>query len=145
MEAYLHEHIPLSAAMGITVVESSPERTVLEAPLGPNLNHRATAFGGSISTLAILTGWVHVHFRLRSEGHAVHTVIHRSTVDYTAPITSTFRATCERVSDAPWARLCRGLDRHNKGRVHVDVQIESGTAHVSHFRGAYVALQEADG
>ena len=81
VEAYLHEHIPLSAAMGTRVVRADPAEVRLEAPLEPNLNHRATAFGGSVAALAILAGWTVVHLRLRTEGVEARTVIQRSDED----------------------------------------------------------------
>jgi hypothetical protein len=49
LEQYLHEHIPLSAAMGVKVVQADPQCVVLTAPLAPNINHRDTVFGGSAS------------------------------------------------------------------------------------------------
>ena len=47
VQTYLHDHIPLSAAMGAGVSQADTEIVRLSAPLEPNLNHRATAFGGS--------------------------------------------------------------------------------------------------
>ena len=78
LTAYLHEHIPLTAAMGVRVLEARPERVRLRAPLGPNLNHRATAFGGSLSGLGILAGWCVMHVRLRPELPEARLVIARS-------------------------------------------------------------------
>jgi len=40
LERYLHEHIPLSRAMQVSVVSVQPESVVLSAPLAPNINHR---------------------------------------------------------------------------------------------------------
>jgi thioesterase domain-containing protein len=54
LERYLHQHIPLSEAMQVSVVEVHPEHVVLSAPLAPNINHRETVFGGSASAVAIL-------------------------------------------------------------------------------------------
>ncbi len=52
LQTYLHTHIPLSKAMEVEVVQATPDIIELRAPLAPNINHRGTAFGGSISTLA---------------------------------------------------------------------------------------------
>ncbi len=37
------------------------EPVVLRAPLAPNANHKGTAFGGSLYSLAVLTGWAWAH------------------------------------------------------------------------------------
>ena len=57
IEHYLHAHIPLSLAMGVKVLSSSREAVRLSAPLAPNINHRATVFGGSASAVALLAAW----------------------------------------------------------------------------------------
>ena len=64
LERYLHEHIPLSKAMGVSVLSVGEEAVTLRAPLAPNINHRETVFGGSASALAILAAWSLLHTRL---------------------------------------------------------------------------------
>ena len=51
LEAYLHEHIPLSKAMGVSVVSVEEGIVILRAPLAPNINHRETVFGGVTEAL----------------------------------------------------------------------------------------------
>ena len=68
LQTYLHQHIPLSQAMDVTVVEASPHQVVLSAPLAPNINHRDTVFGGSASAVAILAAWSMLHLRLSAQG-----------------------------------------------------------------------------
>ncbi len=143
IEAYLHEHIPLSAGMELRVVEAGEEQVVIEAPLQPNLNHRGTAFGGSVAALAILTGWTQVHLRLRREDFTTHTVIQESAVRYDAPIHGTFRAICERVADEPWERFTRAIERRGKGRIRLRVRVEADGIVVASFRGSYVSLARA--
>lgn len=140
IEAYLHRHIPLAAAMGVRVIEGGPDTFVLEAPLGPNINHRETAFGGSVGALAMLAGWSHVHFRLRSEGLDGSTVIQRSSIDFVAPANGPFRASCTGADSAAWRRLRRSVERYGKGRIHVDSVVQSAGHVVAQFQGAYVVL-----
>lgn len=64
LEAYLHSHIPLSAAMQVHVDEVTGEHVRLSAPLAPNINHRETVFGGSASALSILSARSLLHVRL---------------------------------------------------------------------------------
>jgi thioesterase domain-containing protein len=54
LQAYLHAHIPLSAAMQVSVDAVAADGVTLRAPLAPNINHRETVFGGSASAVAIL-------------------------------------------------------------------------------------------
>lgn len=140
LEAYLIEHIPLSAGMAISVLDASPLGVSIEAPLAPNVNHRATAFGGSVAALAILTGWALVHVRLRAEGLVTRTVIQSSSVHYDAPIHGAFRAVSDPVEAQAWQRFTRAITKHGKGRLHVSVQVLADGSPVASFTGAYVAI-----
>src|SRR5487761_2583361 len=95
LEAYLHAHIPLSRAMSVGVVSIAAERVVLSAPLGPNINHRSTVFGGSASAVAILAAWSLLHLRLTGAGMESRLVIQKNSMDYLAPITGDFTATAQ--------------------------------------------------
>ena len=140
VEAYLREHIPLSEGMAIRVLEAGPAGVSIEAPLGPNLNHRATAFGGSVAALAILAGWTLVHLRLRAEGLVAQTVIQSSDVRYDAPIHGDFQAVTDPVESRVWERFTRAIRRHGKGRLHVSAAVLSEGLPAATFTGAYVAV-----
>src|SRR3954470_15344709 len=92
VEVYLHEHIPLSAAMGVRVLACEAGGVRLHAPLAPNINHRATVFGGSASAVAILAAWTWLHFALRDAELPSRLVIQSNTMDYLAPIADDFEA-----------------------------------------------------
>jgi len=139
-QRYLHEHIPLSAAMGTRVVEAGPGTVVLEAPLAPNLNHRGTAFGGSVSALAILAGWGLVHLRLRDQGLRTHTVVQRSAVSYLRPVEAPFQARASTPSPHAWDRFVKSLRRWGRGRIRVDVEVTCSGVEVATVDGSYVAL-----
>jgi thioesterase domain-containing protein len=143
-QQYLHTHIPLSAAMATVVEEAGPDGVVLEAPLGPNLNHRATAFGGSVSSLAILAGWSLVHLRLRDQGLAARTVVQRSDVAYLEPVEDTFSARAVAPDGADWKRFVRTLKRWRRARVRVRVDVTSGGGTVATLDGDYVAMLGTD-
>ncbi|MEO8299523.1 MAG: YiiD C-terminal domain-containing protein [Burkholderiales bacterium] len=68
LENYLHEHIPLSAAMQLSVIDVSAEQVVLAAPLAHNINHQDTVFGGNASAVAILAAWSMLHTKLAAAG-----------------------------------------------------------------------------
>ena len=101
VQRYLHQHIPISRQMGMRVVALEPPGVTLCAPLTPNLNHEATAFGGSTPALAILTGWTRLYVRLWSITEPRRIVIQRSAMQYIAPIADEFCATAA----APACRL----------------------------------------
>lgn len=145
LQAYLHEHIPLTRSMDVSVVEAGREEIVLEAPLGPNINHRDTAFGGSASALTILAGWALVHVRLRGEGHSPRRiVIQRNRMEYLLPVEGTFRARCTAPDPKRWARFLKMLERRGVGRVAVEATLEADGEVAGRFEGEYVVLEDGE-
>jgi thioesterase domain-containing protein len=140
IEAYLHAHIPISAAMGITIVDASPVGVVLRAPLEPNLNHRSTVFGGSAASVAILAAWTLVHLRVTSTGRLARVVIQRGETDYGLPIRGAFTATCRLEDEATWARFLRTLERRGRARIDLAATLASDGQVVAAFSGSYVAI-----
>ncbi len=103
LEAFLRSRIPLSAAMAVEVRTASPSAVVIFAPLEPNLNHRDTAFGGSVSAVAILAAWSVLYARMQAEGLAGRIVIRRNSMSYDRPIAADFTATAAAPDAADWA------------------------------------------
>lgn len=140
LEAYLHEHIPLSAAMCVSVRTSSDDAVVLDAPLAPNINHRDTVFGGSASALAILAAWSLVHVRLQASGQSCRLVVQRNSVEYTAPMAGDFSAVARLSDPSAWERLTRTLSRHGIARIDVVCELSSDECVCGTFEGTFVAI-----
>lgn len=140
IEAYLHRHIPITRDMGVRVLECSHEGVALSAPLAPNVNHRATVFGGSVSATLILAAWTWLHFSLREAGLRCQIVIQRNTVDYVAPIPGDFTVRCDGLTAAPWERFLRTLRRHGKARLELHARLQWHGKTAAKFAGDYVAV-----
>lgn len=142
VEAYLHEHIPLSRAMGLKVTGYDGKEVRLWAPLAPNLNHRLTAFGGSVSALGILAGWTLLHIKLGESGDAAQLVIQHSETDYTEPVDRDFTAVCGMPEGRAWERFERAFRRYGKARIHLECRIEvAGGRTLARHIGSYVAVR----
>jgi thioesterase domain-containing protein len=141
VEAYLHQHIPLSAGMGVSVLACDASGVTLRAPLAPNINHHATAFGGSTSAVGILSAWTWLHFALVAAGHPSRLVIQRNTVDYLAPVTRNFEARCTGLSAESFEEFLRTLDRYGKARTTLAAVLTCEGEKVATFSGDYVAAR----
>ena len=141
LQHYLHQHIPISAPMGITVVESTPAAIRLRAALAPNLNHRSTAFGGSVAAVGILSGWCLLRVNLGTFEPLPHIVIQRTRVEYLDPILTDFDALSLRPTDEKWDRFLRALTRRGKARLDIHTEIFAGAQRAGHLSGEFVALR----
>jgi thioesterase domain-containing protein len=140
LQTYLHDHIPLSRAMAVRVVSISDDKVILGAPLGPNINHRDTVFGGSASAVAILSAWSLLHLRLTAAGQPSRVVIQRNSMDYLAPISGEFTATATNPSAAVWDSFMRMLTRRGVGRITVGAELEFEGKVAGRLSGEFVAF-----
>lgn len=140
LEQYLHDHIPLSKAMHVSVVSAGEEEIILRAPLAPNINHRDTVFGGSASAIAILAAWSLLHTRLQSAGISSRLVIQRNTMDYHLPILGEFTARAFIEQPDAWQRFIGMLKRKGKARICVSSMLEHNGQVVGSLTGEFVAL-----
>ncbi len=142
VQAYLTEHIPLSADIGLEVRHAGPDRVVLAVPLGPNVNHQSTMFGGSESAALILSAWTLLHVRLRERGFRGALVIQRNDVEYLAPVTGDAVVTCDAPGPAAWAGFDAALARRGRGRMSLAATLTCGDVVGAQFRGVYVAIAD---
>ena len=143
VEAYLHEHIPISSAMGIGVARAGLVEVALTAPLEPNVNHRSTVFGGSCASVAILAAWTLVHLRVAAAGPA-RVVIQHGEMGYLRPVVGEFTATARLDDEAAWSRFGRTLAGRGRARIELDAEVTSRGAVVASFHGRYVAIGGID-
>jgi thioesterase domain-containing protein len=139
LQRYLHDHIPLSKAMEVEVVEAADDRVTLAAPLPPNINHRETVFGGSASAVAILSAWTLMYLRLKREQLHARIVIQKNTMAYERPITGTFTASASVSDTAAWRRFVETLKRKGRARFTVRSVLYLHAEKVGEFEGDFVA------
>lgn len=136
---YLHAHIPLTAALGAELRRAEPGLVEIAAPLEPNLNHRNTAFGGSLAALGILSGWSLLHLGLRDEQIKARIVVQKSEAEFVAPGAAELLALSRR-DEASWRKFVSSLRRGRRARITVATEISAGGERVLLHSGTYVAL-----
>lgn len=140
VEAYLHEHIPISAAMGISVVRADLDGVELRAPLAANINHRSTVFGGSAASVAILAAWTLIHLWTETLPGAHRVVIRRSQVEYLHPISAVFTARCTATTHER-ERLLDAMRRHRQVSVALEADLASRGKIVGRYSGVYAVIR----
>lgn len=141
LEQFLHAKIPLTAAMGIRVIETGPQRLILEAPLAPNVNHLGSVFGGALHTLPTLACYAALWTLLVEGGVDGHVIVKQSHAHYRQPVRGTFRAVCERPAPALARNFLDDLRRFKKARMDL-ASVIAGTdgKNAVEFSGSFVAV-----
>jgi thioesterase domain-containing protein len=142
-KAYLQDRITsefaLARHIGIVVESVGEEGIVLCAPLGPNANDKGTAFGGSLFSVAVLTGWAWVARYLETAHLAADAVIQESTIRYLVPVHGVLRATLIPPQTAHVEKFRKMLQRAGRGRIPLKVDIRQEETLASEFEGVYAA------
>ncbi|MGK7913765.1 MAG: thioesterase domain-containing protein [Synechococcus sp.] len=142
LQSTLYTEIPLTKAMGIEVVAYGDRQLTLKAPLQPNINHKSTAFGGSLYSIAVLNGWGLLFLLLQKAELAGQVVIASSNIRYLQPVTGDLFATAQLPDVDVCDRFLRQLQRNGRSRVKLKVNVQGHDPQKSavEFEGTYVVL-----
>ena len=140
---YLQDRItsefPLARHMDIVVESADEQGIVLCAPLGPNANYKGTAFGGSLFSIAVLTGWAWITRYLDATQLAADAVIQESTIRYLVPVHGVLRATLAPPAAAHIEKFRKMMQRAGRGRIRLKVDIRQGNTLAGEFEGVFAA------
>src|ERR1700723_4780745 len=116
LQRRIDREIMLAKPMGIIVEAANDAALILRAPLAPNSNHKGTAFGGSLYSLSVLTGWAWITRFLATRQVDADAVIQESRMGFLAPVHCEMRACIEIPTEADIDKFQRMLLRADRGR-----------------------------
>lgn len=140
LETLIHQDIPLTRAMRLSVRAWDGHELQLAMPLAANSNHKGTLFGGSLYSLSVLAGWGWLTLRLRDcDLGAGHIVIKGGQIDYPLPVAEDAVAICGAPADADWEKFTSQFRRRGLARLFLDIRIPAANgADAVRLRGEYV-------
>lgn len=138
IETMLRREIPIANAMGLSVLSLTEKSSVLKAPLQPNMNHKSTAFGGSIHSLAVLACLSLVTSRLKKFS-IDYVVIQSSQIDYLKPITADFTAEAKFARADTCEKFIATLEKKKLGRVAMHAEVRSNNEVCAVLTAKFVA------
>lgn len=141
IEQYLYKHIPITKALGVRAVAFSQDEVKFEAPLSNNINHRSTAFGGSISSLLITTGWSYLRMLFDEEESIPRIVIGRSATNYIKPIQDDFTSELIIPEQETIESFMEMFDRFGKARITLKAEIREEVNLLAEFEGDFVVMR----
>jgi thioesterase domain-containing protein len=139
LQELINREIMLAKPMGIIVDLADEDAMVLRAPLAPNANHQGSAFGGSLYSIAVLTGWAWMTRFLATRKLDADAVIQESSIRYLAPVRGEMRASIEIPADAEVDKFQRMLERARRGRIRLQVNVHAGATLATVFDGLFAA------
>lgn len=136
----MHQKIPITAAMGVEVANLDATSISLRAPLTSNHNHMGTAFGGSLSTLMILSCYSWFFNELQTQNPDIHIVIKEGNTKYFAPVRTDLLAVCERPAKEDVQEFLKSYEKKNVGRIELrSYLLGADSNRACEFKGIFVA------
>lgn len=137
LQNLLNNEIPITRSLEISVTYYNGSILEITAPLKPNINHKSTAFGGSLYTLAVLSGWGLLHLKMHENHLNGHIVIQQSEADYIHPVTKDFVARAS-IEETTAGRGFKMFKKKGKTRFVLDTTIEQDGRVAMKMTGRYV-------
>jgi thioesterase domain-containing protein len=138
LQEVLHSEIPLTKCIGLKVMEHTGQSLTLHAPLENNINHKRTAFGGSIYSVSVLSGWGLIYLLLKQHNLSGHIVIQESHTKYIKPVTSDITAKCSFQSTEQYEKFLKMYMRKGMARISLESIIRFNSENKVIFSGIYV-------
>ncbi|SMO53467.1 YiiD C-terminal domain-containing protein [Gracilimonas mengyeensis] len=144
IQNYLYENIPVTKALGVEAVAFSREEVKFKAPLAVNINHRSTAFGGSISSLLITTGWSYLRLLFDEHGPVPRIVIGKSSTNYLQPVSDDFTSELIIPKKETLERFWEMYNRFGKTRITLQAKIVYQGVVQAEFEGEFVVFEKEE-
>ncbi len=140
LQETLEHEIPLTRHLELRVVSYDEHGLTLKAPLAPNINHKHTAFAGSLNSLVTLTGWGMLWLLTQELQISARTVIQDSSCRYRRPVSDDFSAYCARPDQEQIEQMAEALTKRGKARIELAVEIHNTSDLAVAFVGRYVIM-----
>ena len=120
---YLYNNIPLAKAMDVEVLDVSKYSLTLKAPLCSNSNMHGTAFGGSLSSIALLTGWSLIHSQITDQWLPTgDLVIAEANIVYEKPVATDLVAQAK-VDQTLFQNFVNTYKEKGKARITIEIEV----------------------
>lgn len=139
LEALIHKKIPMTKLMKIQLKELNNDYLHTTVPLKININDKNTAFGGSINSLATISGWCLCNLLFnKSLSENINILIIKNESTFVAPITKDLNCFTELPNEKEIEVLLNKLQTKGKGSLKLHIKILEDEKLCFTFDGTYV-------
>ncbi|MFA7288671.1 MAG: YiiD C-terminal domain-containing protein [Melioribacteraceae bacterium] len=143
LENFIRYNIPMTDYLDISIKELNPYSIIVSAPLKPNGNHYGTVFGGSISTLGIVSCWALLHQKMVEDSVPGTLVIQESDTKFLKPARGEFEARCSSLDETSWQQFKDDFALKGKAKKIMRAELYFGDELIAMMEGNFTALGKA--
>ena len=139
LQKKLHNEIPLTKLMNINIKEYNEKELITTAPLNININDKGTAFGGSLSTMTIISSWSLCWLISKELGfNSKNIVVIKNENSYKKPVTKDIVCYTQKPSQQEIATLKEKLQTKKSASIKINSIIIENNETCVEFQGYYV-------
>ena len=139
LQKKLHNEIPLTKLMNINIKEYNEKELITTAPLNININDKGTAFGGSLSTMTIISSWSLCWLISKELGFdSNNIVVIKNENSYKKPVTKDIVCYTQKPSQQEIATLKEKLQTKKSASIKINSIIIENNETCVEFQGYYV-------
>ena len=140
LDAFIARHLPTAQHMEIAVADYDSRSLTLNAPLGPSINDKLTAFGGSIYVVAVMACWGMVYLRCVEHGLDPDIVVAKGDIAYLKPVDGDIVARSLPAEEADWQRFFSDFAERGRAKIALRSQVLIGETVAAEFSGLYAIV-----
>ena len=139
LQKKLHNEIPLTKFMNIKIETYNEKELITTAPLDININDKGTAFGGSLSTMTIISSWSLCWLISKELGfNSKNIVVIKNENSYKKPVTKDIVCYTQKPSQQEIATLKEKLQTKKSASIKINSIIIENNETCVEFQGYYV-------
>lgn len=139
LQEKLHNEIPLTKLMQLKIKEYNDKELITTAPLEININDKGTAFGGSLSTITIISAWSMcwlIAKELKIDSKNIVVIKNENT--YNKPVTKDIFCYTTKPSISQIEKLKEKINTKGSGSIKIQSSIMEDDNICVEFIGTYV-------
>lgn len=139
LQKKLHSEIPLTKVMGIQIDDYNDKELITTAPLDININDKGTAFGGSLSTMTIISSWSMCWLISQELGYdSKNIVVIKNENSYRRPVTRNLICHTQKPTAEQIQKVKSKLEEKGSASIKITSSIIEGSEVCVEFVGTYV-------
>ncbi len=140
LEKSIYANIPIAEAFGARLLSASGESVRVGAPLSRNINHKSTAFGGSVYSIAVLSCWALINEALKERSCDVdYVVIQDGQMDYVTPVNADFQSQSSWPSPKEKEKFFNTLLKKGRARATLIASVQSAGFECARLQARFAA------
>lgn len=139
LQEKLHNEIPLTKMMNIKIQDYTEKELITTAPLDINVNDKGTAFGGSLSTMTIISSWCVCWLISKELGFdSKNIVVIKNENSYRSPVTKDIICYTQKPSKEEIEIFNQKLETKKSASIKINSSIIEDDKVCVEFQGYYV-------